>query len=86
MEQCDPRIKSALLLIVSLIAVTSATADAEQGNRKEFKMKREFTNGYASVNGLKIFYEIHGFDGKNPPLELLQAAATQPRHRSEFMS
>ena len=30
-EQCDPRIKSAPLLIVSLIAKTSATADAETG-------------------------------------------------------
>ena len=48
------RIKSALLPFVSLIAVTSAIADAEQGNRKDFKMKREFTSGYASLNGLKI--------------------------------
>ena len=67
-----PRIKSALLPIVSLAAVTFATADAEQDEHKDFKMKREFTSGYAPVNGLKIYYEIHGVaGGKNPPLVLL---------------
>jgi hypothetical protein len=63
------RINSALFLIVSLIAVTFATAGAEQGNRKDFKMKRELTSGYAPVNGLKVYYEIHGVaGGKNPPM------------------
>ena len=65
-------IKSAVLPIVSLAAVTFATADAEQDEHKDFKMKREVTSGYAPVNGLKIYYEIHGVaGGKNPPVVLL---------------
>jgi pimeloyl-ACP methyl ester carboxylesterase len=35
-------------------------------------MKKEFTSGYAPLNGLKIYYEIHSVaSGKNPPLVLL---------------
>jgi pimeloyl-ACP methyl ester carboxylesterase len=35
-------------------------------------MKKEFKSGYAPVNGLKIYYEIHGVaDGENLPLVLL---------------
>ena len=65
-------IKFALLSIVSLAVVTCAIADAEQDDHKDFKMKKEFTSGYAPVNGLKIYYEIHGVaGGKNPPLVLL---------------
>ena len=45
---------------------------AEQGDCTTFKMKKEFKSGYAPVNGLSIYYEIHGVaDGENLPLVLL---------------
>lgn len=73
-----PRIKSALLPIASLDAVTFARADAEQDDHKDFKMKKEFTSGYAPVNGLKIYYEIHGVGGgKDPPLVLLHGGVSE---------
>jgi hypothetical protein len=35
------------------------------------------TNGYASVNGLKMYYESHGAtNGKNPPLMLLHGGGS----------
>jgi pimeloyl-ACP methyl ester carboxylesterase len=65
-------IKSALLPVVLLVALVFAAAGAGQADRKDFKMKKEFKSGYAPVNGLKIYYEIHGVaDGKHPPLVLL---------------
>ena len=41
-------------------------------------MKKEFTSGYAPVNGLKIYYEIHGVGGgKDPPLVLLHGGVSE---------
>ena len=38
---------------------------------------REVKSGYAPVNGLKMYYEIHGAaDGKNPPLVLLHGGGS----------
>src|ERR1041384_4532597 len=65
-------LKSPLLAVVFIVAVAFAAEGAEQKGRKEFKTKNEFKSGYAPVNGLKIYYEIHGAaDGRNPPLVLL---------------
>jgi pimeloyl-ACP methyl ester carboxylesterase len=65
-------IKSALLAVAFLVAVAFAAARGEKDDGKDFKMKKELNSGYAPVNGLKIYYEIHGVaDGQNPPLVLL---------------
>jgi pimeloyl-ACP methyl ester carboxylesterase len=56
-------IKSALLPIVFLGAFAAAGAEQDVDST----MKKEFKSGYAPVNGLKIYYEIHSVaDGKNP--------------------
>jgi len=28
--------------------------------QRDFKMRNEFESGYAPVNGLKMYYELHG--------------------------
>jgi pimeloyl-ACP methyl ester carboxylesterase len=59
-------IKAALLSLVFLVAFGAVSAE------QDIKMKNELKSGYAPVNGLKIYYEIHGVAGsRNPPLVLL---------------
>ncbi|MGH7792169.1 MAG: alpha/beta fold hydrolase, partial [Thermodesulfobacteriota bacterium] len=58
-------------LAVSLMTILST------GLVVALKSAPEAKNGYAPVNGLKIYYEIHGAaDGKNPPLVLLHGGGS----------
>ena len=56
--------KPSLLVLMTLFAATTPHSNAAGGH-------------YAPVNGLKIYYEIHGVsDGKTPPLVLLHGGGS----------
>src|SRR5262245_33424386 len=56
----------------ALVAVVFLAGFAVAGAGQDMTMKKEFKSGYAPVNGLKIYYEIHGVaDARTPPLVLL---------------
>ncbi len=58
------------VLRVAVVPLAFAAAGAEPAARPE--MERGFESGYAPVNGLAIYYEIHGpGGGDQPPLVLL---------------
>src|SRR5438876_2436528 len=60
------------MLINGLLTVASGEHGAQRDDGMDFKMRNELKSGYAPVNGLKIYYEIHGAaNGGNPPLVLL---------------
>jgi hypothetical protein len=63
-------IQSALLAVVFLAAFAAA------GAGQDVKMKKEFKRGNAPVNGLKIYYEIHGVADAGNPWKTLK---THPR-------
>jgi len=71
-------------LFATAAFVAGCSLHGESGNRadaarttKANAMNKNATGHYASVNGLKIYYEIHGAtDGKNPPLVLLHGGGS----------
>jgi pimeloyl-ACP methyl ester carboxylesterase len=61
----------ALTAIILLARPTPGAADAGASERKK-ETQMETKSGYAPVNGLKIYYEIHGIPNPGrPPLVLL---------------
>ena len=64
---CQKNVKLAVILMTSLLT--------EPGAALESAPKAK--SGYAPVNGLKMYYEIHGTtDGKKPPLVLLHGGGS----------
>jgi pimeloyl-ACP methyl ester carboxylesterase len=65
-------ISSALAALIVFTSMALGAAEARQDDGEGGDMRNKPRSGYAPVNGLKIYYEIHGVaDGKNPPLVLL---------------
>jgi pimeloyl-ACP methyl ester carboxylesterase len=71
--------KAVLAVLLATIPVVAGCASHRTNSgddagraTKENAMKKNGTAGYAPLNGLKVYYEIHGVaDGRNPPLVLL---------------
>jgi pimeloyl-ACP methyl ester carboxylesterase len=64
---CQKNVKLAVILMTSLLTEPGAALESAP------KVK----SGYAPVNGLKMYYEIHGTtDGKKPPLVLLHGGGS----------
>src|SRR6266581_224060 len=64
--------RSAWAAVVPFIAWCAAQQAKVKPLFKRCEMKNDPETGYAPVNGLKIYYKIHGIaDGKKPPLVLL---------------
>src|SRR5712692_647760 len=63
---------SGLAAIAPFMSLGCGAAVEDQASFEGREMKKNPETGYAPVNGLKIYYEIHGIaDGKKPPLMLL---------------
>lgn len=66
-----PMTASVLAKLILLGPATTAAVEADPGDRKD-EWPPDRTSGYAPVNGLRIYYEIHGASrGDRPPLMLL---------------
>jgi pimeloyl-ACP methyl ester carboxylesterase len=64
---CQKNVRLAVILITSLLTKPAAAEESAS----------EVKSGYAPVNGLNMYYEIHGVsDGKNPPLVLLHGGGS----------
>lgn len=68
-----PSIVRSMLLLVALSLIACQPIQAERGNTMTNTTKNVKT-GYATVTGLKMYYEIHGAANGQPPLVLLHGA------------
>ena len=59
-----------LFLAISFFAISASTASAQQSKH----MENEVKSGYAPVNGIQMYYEIHGRDGV--PLVLIHGGGS----------
>ena len=61
---------AAALAVMTFLILSTATGGAKERSS-------QVRSGYAPVNGLKMYYEIHGTaDGRNPPLVLLHGGGS----------